>query len=127
MLLLSVLFFVSLAVGVGFLAWHSHAVSNHELLTRFVPLSLVCLLVASLSLFAGMSIFTPNEPSIYLPTLLVAQAVPVAAVACALAVVHKRWSRRAKLALSSVLSAAFSVFAIGFILVSTCAVQSNCL
>ncbi len=127
MLLLSVLFFVSLGLGVAFLAWHSHAVCNHELLTRFVPLSLVSWLLASLSLFAGMSIFTPNEPSIYLPTLLVALTVPVVTVACALAVVRKRWSRQAKLALSTMLSAAFSVFAIGFILVSTCAVQANCL
>jgi len=127
MLLLSVLFFFSLAMGVAFLAWHSHALSNHELLARFVPLFLVSWLLAALSLFAGMSIFTPQEPSIDLPTLLVAQAVPVVAVACALAVVRNRWSRGAKLALSSSLSAAFSVFAIGFILVSTCVVQSNCL
>jgi hypothetical protein len=127
MLQLSLLFFVSLAAGTAVLAWFGHLVALREALPRFALASAASWLLSSLLLFLGMWLFMPKEPALYLPTLAVAFAIPVLAIAVALGLVRNRWSRGGKVLLAMSLSAAFAVFALMFILVATCAVQSNCL
>jgi len=74
-----------------------------------------------------MSLVTPTEPAAYLPTLALATAVPAITIGFALGFVRNRWSRVGKPLLALSLSAAFGLLAPIFILVATCAVQSNCL
>jgi len=127
MLQLQLVFFASLAAGTVALAWFGHVLAVREALLRFACVSAASWLLAALLLFVGMWIFTPQEPALYFPALAAAHAVPVLVIAVALALVRKRWSREGKVLLALSLSAGFAFFALMFILVATCVVQSNCL
>lgn len=127
MLQFQLLFFVSLAAGATALAWSSQIALVRVALSRFALVSAASWLLAAGLLYLGMWAFTPEEPATYLPTSAAAQAAPMLAIAVALAFVRNRWSRTGKVLLSLALSAGFSFFAVIFILVATCAVQSNCL
>jgi hypothetical protein len=127
MLRLQLLFFASLATSAVALAWSSHSVAVRGALSRFAFVSAASWLLAAGLLFLGMWAFTPDEPALFFPTLAAAHAVPVLALAVALGIVRNRWSREAKVLLALSLSAGFAFFAIIFILVATCVVQSNCL
>jgi hypothetical protein len=127
MLQLHLVFFASLATAAVALAWFGHVVAVREALPRFACVSAASWLLAAVLLFVGMWIFTPKEPALYFPTSAAAQAVPVLVIAVALARVRKRWSREGKVLLALSLSAGFTLFAVIFMLVATCLVQSNCL
>jgi hypothetical protein len=127
MFALNLLFFVSLAIGSTLLAWVSHADPIRRTLWRFAFVSGASWLLAALLLLGGMSVFTPSEPAAHLPTLVVATFVPAVAIAFAVGFVRNRWSRVGKALLALSLSAGFGLLALMFILIATCAVQSNCL
>jgi uncharacterized membrane protein YGL010W len=127
MLRLQLLFFASLAVGAGLLAWGSHCVAARATASQFALFSAACWLLATVLLFLGLSAFTPNEPALFFPTLAAALAGPMLAMAATVAIVRNRLSREQKLFLMLLLSAAFAFFAAVFILAATCIVQANCL
>ena len=127
MFALQLLFFASLSVGSTLLVWVTHSESIRKKLGRFAMVSGASWLLSALLLLGGMSLFTPSEPAAYFPTLALATFVPAMAIAFALGFVHNRWSRVGKTLLALALSAGFGLLAIMFILVATCAVQSNCL
>ena len=127
MFALQLLFFASLALGSTLLACVSHAEPIRKTLGLFTLVSGASWLLSALLLLGGMSLFTPSEPATYLPTLALATSVPAMAIAFALGFVRNRWSRVGKVLLALSLSAGFGLLALMFILVATCAVQSNCL
>ncbi len=127
MLQLQLLFFTSLAASAVALDWFGFPLAVRKTLAHFALSFVANWLLAAALLFAGMFIFMREEPALYFPTLAAAHAVPVFVVCAALAVVHNRWSRKGRVLLALALSAVFALFAFMFVLVATCAVQSNCL
>jgi hypothetical protein len=127
MLHLQLLFFASLAAGTVVLAWLSHVSAVRGTLSMFAFVSAATWLLSAVLLLSGMSIFMPNEPAFYFPTLAAASSAPMLVIAVALGLVRNRWSREGKVLFALSLSAGFAFFALIFILVATCVVQSNCL
>ncbi|OPZ14146.1 MAG: hypothetical protein BWZ07_00044 [Alphaproteobacteria bacterium ADurb.BinA280] len=127
MLTLTLLFFAALAIGATSLAWLGHVAVVCKALPIFAFASVASLLISALLLFLGMSIFTPGDPALYFPTLVVAQAPSALTIAAAMTLVRNHWSRTGKVCLALSLSLGFSLFGVIFLLWATCAVQSNCL
>ncbi len=125
--ILEFLFFVYLAVGAASFAWLGQLASGRQSLWEFACVFVGSWLLAALLLFAGMWAFTPEEPAVYLPTAAATHIVPMLVIAAVTTLVGRRWSHEGRVFLALSLSACFAFFAVIFLLIATCVVQSNCL